>query len=434
MYTLGGNTIRILVLAFGLFTTSNSQSYGQPPKNYLQPIVPTQIGQKIDDLSFLDSWIKKPKVVGLGEVTHGTKEIFQFKSRLVQYLALKKKAQAIVIEANMADCFGINQYITTGEGNPSELIRNLRIATMNYKEYVDLLVMLKDINLSRKQQDKIEFWGYDVQAPQAAAKMAMDYFEKNGLILPDTVKNVVTALIKTGNNIFAINPKNVPVYSKAIDSLYTMVAAHKATMLNTNNKAIFLFHERLIYVVKQSFVLFTAKSQMDAFFMRDKLGFENIKWIIEAKKKHPVIFWAHNAHVLKKELLYDKFVTTGNCLADVYKGDYVAIGSVFYEGTVRAIKDEKLRKYEDIEMPTAEANSAEAFLAAQPYENYFLHIGIASKVRPWTKVLTDSTVIRSIGSAYQPTQPGRNYRKTLFSQQFDLLFFIRKSSAPTENK
>jgi erythromycin esterase len=427
MKSILGLTIIFFALSFSVLGQSNQS-------DILKPIVQVSLTDKVDDLSYLDKWVGKRKVIGLGEVTHGSKEIFEFKVRLVQYLALKKNAKAIVIEANMSDCYDINKFITKGEGNPSELIKNLKIATLNYKELVDLLTLLKDINKTRKLNDKIEFWGYDVQAPQSAAKMALAFFEKSGLSLSDSIKTGVNEFINTGKSIFSINPKNVETYSKFIESFYTTFQANKEMLIKNSNEADYFFNERLIYSIKQSFMLFTAKSQMDAFFMRDKLGFDNIKWIVENKKKYPVVYWAHNAHVLKKELFYDNFITTGNCLANEFKSDYLAIGSVFYEGSVKAIKDEKKPKYEAIDLPVADTTSAETFFSKQKFENFFLNISQAAQSVIWKKVLTDSTTIRSIGSAYQPNEPGRNYRKTIFNQQFDLVFFIRKSSTPTENK
>ncbi len=423
--------IRVTIIFLILSTRLSGQSI---ENKFIKPIKQISITDKVDDLIFLDNWLKNKKVIGLGEVTHGSKEIFEFKTRIVQYLAIKKNAKAIVIEANMSDCFGINTYITTGIGNPNELIKNLKIATINYKEYVDLIELLKNINLKRKSNDKIEFWGYDVQAPQSASRMAYSYFEKSGLTVKDSLKNQLNSFQETGNSIFTINPKNVKSYQKIIDEFYTIFQTQKSNLIKSSNEQDYLFNERLIYSIKQSFMLFTAKSEMDAFFMRDKLGFENIKWIVQNKQKFPVIYWAHNAHVLKKELFYENFTTTGNCLADEFKSEYVAIGSVFYEGSVRAISDLKARKYENIELPIAENESAETFFSNQKYQNFFLNIKPASKTKVWKKILTDTTKIRSIGSAYEPNTEGRNYRKTIFNQQFDLIFFIRKTNVPTENK
>jgi len=417
-----------------LFSILHLFSYCQSKSSYIQPINLIKSNGEVSDLNYLDKWIDNKKVIGLGEVTHGSKEIFEFKTRLVQYLSLKKNAKALVIEANMADCADINDYIQTGVGNPNELIKGLKIATMNYKEYVELLLLLKEINEKRDKNNKIEFWGYDVQAPQSAAKKAKDYIESLGFILPDSLNVAVENFIKTGKSIFAINPTKVPSYKPNIDKFYEFIQKNKESIISKSTVDKYLFNERLVFSVGQSFQLFTAKSQMDAFFMRDKLGFDNIKWIIESKKKFPVIYWAHNAHVLKKELFFPNFVTTGNCLANEFKSDYVAIGSVFYEGSVRAIKDEKAGKYESIDLPIAEVTSAESFFAQQKYPNFFLNIHKAVKHKEWTKILTDSTTIRSIGSAYEPNTEGRNYRKTIFNEQFDFIFFIRKSSIPTENK
>lgn len=409
-------------------------TFGQKPKSYIQLITQIQLTESVNDLGFLDNWVGNKKVIGLGEVTHGSKEIFEFKTRLVQYLAIKKNAQAIIIEANMADCAVINDYIISGNGNPSELIKGLKIATMNYKEYVDLLELLKTLNTKRNKTEKIEFWGYDVQAPQSAANYALNYLSTMNFSLPDTLKTEIDNFIKTGKSIFSINPSKVLQYKKPIERLYQYFQDNKSQIITKSDEDKYFFNERLVYSITQSFQLFTAASQMDAFFMRDKLGFENIKWIIETKKKSPVIYWAHNAHVLKKELFFPTFITTGNCLYNEYKQDYLAIGSVFYEGYVKAIRDEKKPTYEAIDLPKADSLSAETFFSKQKPENFFLNIPIAEKVKQWSRILTDTTTIRSIGSAYEPNTKGRNYRQTIFNQQFDLIFFIRKSNVPTDNK
>ena len=274
-------SIRIIVILIFI----NLQIFAQNNKNsFIQPIKQISLTNKIDDLKFLDKWLLNKKVIGIGEVTHGSKEIFEFKTRIVQYLAIYKNAKAIIIEANMADCDPINKYLITGLGNPNELIKNLRIETLNYKEIVDLIELLKNINLKRKIEDKIEFWGYDVQAPQSASKMAYSYFEKSGLTLKDSLKNELKTFHETGNSIFKINPKNVATYQKTIDEFYAIFQTQKSNLIKSSTEKEYLFNERLIYSIKQSFMLFTAKSEMDAFFMRDKLGFENIKWIVENKQ------------------------------------------------------------------------------------------------------------------------------------------------------
>ena len=426
--------IEIKKMIFALFLAIPILTFGQKSKKYIQPISQIKLTESVSDLEFLDSWIGNKKVIGLGEVTHGSKEIFEFKTRLVQYLAMKKNAQAIIIEANMAECAAINDYVISGNGNPIELIKGLKIKTMNYKEYVDLLQLLKNINTKRGETEKIEFWGYDVQAPQSAANYVLNYLSTLNFTLPDTLKTEIDNFIKTGKSIFTINPSKVPEYKKPIERLYQYVQNNKLQIINKSDEDKYLFNERLVYSISQSFQLFTAASQMDAFFMRDKLGFENIKWIIETKKKRPVIYWAHNAHVLKKELFFPTFITTGNYLYNEYKQDYLAIGSVFYEGSVKAIRDEKKPAYETIDLPRADSLSAETFFSKQKAENFFLNIPVALKIKEWNKLLTDTTTIRSIGSAYEPNTKGRNYRQTIFNQQYDLIFYIRKSNVPIDNK
>ena len=167
---------------------------------------------------------------------------------------------------------------------------------------------------------------------------------------------------------------------------------------------------------------------MAAYYKRDKFAFDNLKWLVESQRKYPIILWAHNAHVQKKDIIYENFIPTGEYLNQYASKDYYSIGSAFYEGKVRAIYSGSLT---NVNLPKIDSIGAEAYLIKAGFNNYLLNIKKAKIYKEWRKVLTDTTVIRSIGSAYQPEIPGRNYRLTCFDQQYDALFFFKKSNIPT---
>ena len=57
-------------------------------------------------------------MIALGESTHGTREFFQMKHRLLEYLVAEHGVTAFVIEAAMPEAFELNRYVLTGEGDP----------------------------------------------------------------------------------------------------------------------------------------------------------------------------------------------------------------------------------------------------------------------------------------------------------------------------
>jgi erythromycin esterase-like protein len=66
------------------------------------PLKTVEAGHGFDDLQKLKAAIGDARIVSLGEATHGTREIFQMKHRLVEYLASELGFTIFSIEANIA--------------------------------------------------------------------------------------------------------------------------------------------------------------------------------------------------------------------------------------------------------------------------------------------------------------------------------------------
>ena len=82
------------------------------------PLTTTEPTENHDDLAFLSEMIGDARLVGLGEATHGSREFFTMKHRLVQYLVEEMGFTTFAIEANFPEAARINDYLHTGEGDP----------------------------------------------------------------------------------------------------------------------------------------------------------------------------------------------------------------------------------------------------------------------------------------------------------------------------
>lgn len=66
-----------------------------------------------DDLEHLKPILKGIRVVGMGETSHGTREIFQMKHRMLEFLVKELGFTLFGIEASHVGCRSINDYILT---------------------------------------------------------------------------------------------------------------------------------------------------------------------------------------------------------------------------------------------------------------------------------------------------------------------------------
>src|SRR6266540_48671 len=81
------------------------------------PIQHIEAGHGFADLQPLKTLLQDVKVVGLGETTHGTREFFQFKHRLLEFLVTEMDFTAFAIEASYASCQPINDFVLHGTGD-----------------------------------------------------------------------------------------------------------------------------------------------------------------------------------------------------------------------------------------------------------------------------------------------------------------------------
>ncbi len=157
------------------------------------PIQTVQAGHGFADLEPLKKVVGDARIVELGEATHGTREFFQLKHRMVEFLASQKRFIIFSIEANMPEAYRLNDFVLNGTGDPKELLKGMYFWTWNTEEVLDMILWMREFNKSG--MGKIEFTGFDMQTPT----VSMDIVRK-----------------------FALS-KDQPYFAAALDPLYAQV-------------------------------------------------------------------------------------------------------------------------------------------------------------------------------------------------------------------
>src|SRR5262245_26793611 len=120
----------------------------------------------LSDLEPLKGVVGRAGIVALGEGTHGTREFFRLKHRIVEYLVTRMGFRVFSIEASMPEAYQLNRYVLTGDGDPKALLRGLRFWSWNTQELLDLIEWMRDIN--RSGRHRIQFTGFDMQNIESA--------------------------------------------------------------------------------------------------------------------------------------------------------------------------------------------------------------------------------------------------------------------------
>jgi erythromycin esterase-like protein len=135
-----------------------------------------EAGNGFEDLQQLKGAIGDARIVSLGEATHGTREIFQLKHRLTEFLATELGFTIFSIEANMPEAHRVNEYVLHGRGDPKALLQGMYFWTWNTEEVLEMIEWMRRFNASGK--GRIQFTGFDMQTARVAIETVSDLLRK----------------------------------------------------------------------------------------------------------------------------------------------------------------------------------------------------------------------------------------------------------------
>jgi erythromycin esterase-like protein len=145
-------------------------------KSNAMAVQTVEAGKGFEELAPLKALLGEARIVALGEQTHGTREFFQMKHRLVEFLAKEMNFTIFSIEANMPESYWLNDFVLEGRGDPKALIRGMYFWTWDTEEVLDMVRWMRWFNQSGR--GRIEFTGFDMQTPDVAMRIVTDYVKK----------------------------------------------------------------------------------------------------------------------------------------------------------------------------------------------------------------------------------------------------------------
>ena len=394
------------ILAAFVLLLSHSISYAQQQdagvlealNSVIRPVETLDPAGSFSDLNFLDEVIASKNVIGLGEVTHGTAEVFKYKDRLIRYLVTKHKFKAIGFESDFIAVEHLDNYIN----HVADTIKVAGGFPLNDHTRV-MLSWLRSYNMDKSAADRVHLYGlelrgfYSISAKILAAAPDLSAADKQ--ILQKFARTDYYALTKSD-------------ISKLKASFPSFRAVQR---LNAVSPAVFSHYIDMLSDAIDHFGTTYAG-------VRDKAMARNANWMLEQINNRKMIVWAHNGHVSKAPLF--RIRKMGQYLAEAH--DYYVIATDFSAGDVLvSVNDQGRNKLQAVHYPKPDSRKIyEYYFEQLKYENFFLNLN-ASQQMPALKTFFEQPLnMRMIGSTATPA-----YVKLAMAKHFDLIVFIKKSTA-----
>ncbi|MEV1083733.1 erythromycin esterase family protein [Streptomyces sp. NPDC050211] len=103
------------------------------------------------------------RVVGLREATHGTREFFQLKHRLLEFLVTEMGCSVLAMEASASAGLAVDAYVRHGIGDGGRALTGLGFWTWRTGEVLAMIEWMREYNRERAEDEQVRFVGIDPQ-------------------------------------------------------------------------------------------------------------------------------------------------------------------------------------------------------------------------------------------------------------------------------
>lgn len=291
-------------------------------------------GSGFDDMQPLRKMIGSAHIVALGEATHGTREFFQLKHRMLEFLVNEMGFTIFGIEASMPEAFCINEYVLTGKGDPEKALASFYNWVWNTEEVLDMIKWMRSYNADPLHTKKVKFYGFDMQSPSLAVKETLENIRKIDPIQATTLEKPLASLANpfTAADFVLLPKEKKEEAAAAVRTKLRFFDEHKSDFIKRGSAPEWDIMRQKAIIVSQhieSKMNTTDLINLDP-FVRDRSMTDNINWILDHEGAGTkMVIWAHNLHVATH-------TTMGNNLRKLFGNDMFVFGFALNRGSFQA--------------------------------------------------------------------------------------------------
>src|SRR6056297_3044305 len=175
-------------------------------------------------------------VIGLGEATHGTKEFFELKHRLIKYFVENHGFRILGFEADMGETIYINRFITKGIGTIDEVMKKMHFWTWRTEEVKNLILWMKEYNKDKDATQRIHFIGTDCQFVTYNKQLVEEYLRMYDKNYPEYISRILAEVTEIDKN--KKIPENISLGEIKLkcDSLKDYFKLNKQSLINGSGR------------------------------------------------------------------------------------------------------------------------------------------------------------------------------------------------------
>lgn len=387
----------------------------------LRSVEPSDGG--FEDLKPLKKTLKGVQIVGLGEATHGTREFFQFKHRLLEFLVKKMGFRVLAIELDFAASEKVNDYVMGKTPDDEKTLKGLNLKVWTTEEMRSLLKWMRAYNAKVPENKKVRFAGFDGQDRETGKDKLLAYIKR---VAPERAPQT-EEFFKNTTFPFRLDKAKWKELQDEYNDLYMFFELNGAELINKSTQAEYKEMREIAFALTQTGYLYDKEMDLNkSLALRDAYMANNLRRIVDREPAGTkFILWAHNGHLEKTN--NKNFTRMGYHLGNYYGDKYYAFGFAFNQGGFLAVdqQEAKVGSYNRtaFNISTAPEGFIGWYLAQTKIKNFIVDFRAATKNGMVSEWLTQPHPMRSIGWIYG-SQMGNGIIDQAVPKQFDGIVFI----------
>jgi erythromycin esterase len=391
------------------------------------PLGHVEPGRGSSDLNALKKTLKDVRIVGLGEVTHGGREIVRVKHRLVEFLVTQMGFTAFALEAAFSDAEPINDYVLFGKGDRASALTSQGYVAHDSEEFAEMLEWLRRYNSTAPAAKKVRFYGLDLFRNDVGRAKVLEFVHR---VLPEDeapADSAFRALAAEEAKWPAWDTANVARIRPRLEVLSNHLVAGETELPERATRAEFDRMLQYIEVMKQA-ALLKGRSQPMA---------DNLRYLIDHERPGTkLVIWAHNAHVATStpnpNVGPDSY-NLGYLLRRQFGRGYYALATEFDHGSYRSRITTPPGDFKEGVLSSAPTGSIPWQLAQSAVGDFFVDLRAARSDDLVWRWLHSPRPAHNINWAYQDSS--RVFARRNVGALYDGIVFLREitSTHPTAN-
>ena len=389
---------------------------------HVEPFAGAHLSLPHDDLEFLRDLVGGARIVSLGEATHGTREFFEMKARILRFLVEEMDFDTFAIEADWPAARRLDRYVRTGVGDPRRLLSGFFLWPWRTESVLEMIEWMREHN---RAGGDVGFHGVDMQFPGMPLHDLREYIRSVDAGRLDSFNEKLDCLGR-----FANEPTGLFRRGRYRDQ----TEAYRSACGRSLEEARALLSERrgeyettggaeAFTVALQSLRVAFQYHSMDAGEQsRDESMAENTVWLSEqVAPEGRIVLWAHNYHVSTQP------GAQGHYLRRTFGDDMVVLGFSHENGRFTAVGAGGSRYLgrNEFVLDAPIDGSFEAYFATASAPRFVLDLR-RPLTEPGNSWLAESRPFRTVGAGYDGTQM-YHWRPTLLAEWYDGIIHFRNT-------